>query len=401
MPYLHIKQDRITEQALKQLIDVCPFGAIGAEGGKLYIDSSCRMCKLCVKKGPPGIIEYIEEAQKKSVDKSEWKGIAVYADHRSGHIHNVTYELIGKARELADVCGVPVYALMAGSDIKAAARKLLYYGVDKVFVYDYPELAEFKIDIYTNVFEDFIIKVKPSSILVGATNLGRTLAPRLAARFHTGLTADCTKLEMRNNTDLVQIRPAFGGNIMAQIVTPRHRPQFCTVRYKIFSAPTPTKTPAGDIIYMRINEKRLKSVYEIVNTEEKMKEGDISDADVIVAVGRGLKSKADLSMIEELAGLLGAQLACTRPLIECSWFGPKQQIGLSGRTVKPKLIITVGISGSVQFAAGMQGSDCIIAINCDPAASIFDIAHYGICGDLYEIVPKLTQHIREGRANGL
>jgi len=401
MPYLYINKDNITEQIAKQLVDICPFGSISTEGNKIVIDSGCRMCRICVTKGPPGVIEYVEEPEQKTIDKSEWKGISVYVDHCAGHIHNVTYEIIGKARELATVCDAPVYALIMGCNIKFAAEKLLHYNVDKVFVYDYPDLSNFKIDLYTNVFEDFILKVKPSSIMVGATNLGRTLAPRIAARFRTGLTADCTRLEVRENTDLVQIRPAFGGNIMAQIITPRHRPQFCTVRYKIFSARTPSTTPAGDIVSMNINPKRLKSVYEILKIEEKPKEMDISEAEVIVAIGRGLKSKADLAMINELAELLNAQIACTRPLIECGWFEAKHQIGLSGRTAKPKLIITAGISGSVQFAAGMQGADCIISINCDPSASIFDIAHYGICGDMYDVVPQLIQLIREGRENGL
>jgi electron transfer flavoprotein alpha subunit len=358
------------------------------------------MCKLCIKKGPQGIIELVED-EEITLNKDEWRGIAVYTEHNKGEIHNVTLELIGKARELALVTGHPVYALMIGSDIKEKARKLLHYGVDKVFVYDYPELADFKIDIYTNAFSDFIEKVKPSSIMVGATNLGRTLAPRVAARQRTGLTADCTRLEMKENSDLVQIRPAFGGNIMAQIVTPKHRPQFCTVRYKIFSAPAPLEHFTGDVVLMELSPEQLQSVFSILSIEDKPREVDISEAEIIVAAGRGIKSKDDMALIEELTKLLGGVSACTRPLVENGWFDPKRQIGLSGRTVKPKLIITVGISGSVQFVAGMRNSDCIIAINQDENASIFDVAHYGLCGDLYEIIPQLIEMIREERDNGL
>ncbi|MDD4345670.1 MAG: FAD-binding protein [Desulfitobacteriaceae bacterium] len=400
MAYFKINQELIDPEKAALLKDICPFSAISSENGRLEISAACKMCKLCIKKGPQGVIELVED-EEITLNKDEWRGIAVFTEHNKGEIHNVTLELIGKARELALVTGHPVYALMLGSDIKEAAAKLLHYGADKVFVYDYPELADFKIDLYTNAFSDFINKVKPSSIMVGATNLGRTLAPRVAARQRTGLTADCTRLEMKENSDLVQIRPAFGGNIMAQIVTPKHRPQFCTVRYKVFSTPAPLEHFNGELVLLELLPEQLQSVYEILSIEEKPREVDISEAEIIVAAGRGLKSKDDVALIEELAKLLGGVSACTRPLVENGWFDPKRQIGLSGRTVKPKLIITVGISGSVQFVAGMRNSDCIIAINEAENAPIFDVAHYGICGDLNEIIPQLLEMIRGEQEHGL
>lgn len=400
MAYLKINQELINTEKAALLKDICPFSAMSYENGRLDISAACKLCKLCIKKGPQGVIELVED-EEITLNKDEWRGIAVFTEHNKGDIHNVTLELIGKARELALVTGHPVYALMIGSDIKEAASKLIHYGVDKVFVYDYPELADFKIDIYTNAFSDFINKIKPSSIMVGATNLGRTLAPRVAARQRTGLTADCTRLEMKENSDLVQIRPAFGGNIMAQIVTPKHRPQFCTVRYKVFSTPAPMQHFNGEIVLLELLPEQLQSVYDILSIEEKPREVDISEAEIIVAAGRGLKSKDDVALIEELAKLLGGVSACTRPLVENGWFDTKRQIGLSGRTVKAKLIITVGISGSVQFVAGMRNSDCIIAINEDENASIFDVAHFGICGDLNEIIPRLTEMIRGEQDNGL
>ncbi|MDD4400518.1 MAG: FAD-binding protein [Desulfitobacteriaceae bacterium] len=400
MAYFKINQELIDPEKAALLKDICPFSAISSENGRLEISAACKMCKLCIKKGPQGVIELVED-EEITLNKDEWRGIAVFTEHNKGEIHNVTLELIGKARELALVTGHPVYALMLGSDIKEAAAKLLHYGADKVFVYDYPELADFKIDLYTNAFSDFINKVKPSSIMVGATNLGRTLAPRVAARQRTGLTADCTRLEMKENSDLVQIRPAFGGNIMAQIVTPKHRPQFCTVRYKVFSTPAPLEHFNGELVLLELLPEQLQSVYEILSIEEKPREVDISEAEIIVAAGRGLKSKDDVALIEELAKLLGGVSACTRPLVENGWFDPKRQIGLSGRTVKPKLIITVGISGSVQFVAGMRNSDCIIAINEAENAPIFDVAHYGICGDLNEIIPQLLEMIRGEQDHGL
>ena len=239
---------------------------------------------------------------------------------------------------------------------------------------------------------------KPSSVLVGATNVGRSLAPRIAARFRTGLTADCTVLEMYENTDLVQIRPAFGGNIMAKILCPKTRPQLCTVRYKIFSAPAKTE-PHGEVFRMELAPEKRETTTEVLEVIKKAKEKDISDAEIIVAAGRGLKKEEDFELVRRLADLLGAEIAGTRPIIELGWLDPKRQIGLSGRTVKPKLIITVGISGAVQFAAGMKNSDRIIAINSDPAASIFNIAHYGFVGDLYEILPKLIEKLAEEKQN--
>ncbi|MBU9725880.1 FAD-binding protein [Diplocloster modestus] len=395
MQTLHIHEELVNEQTAGQLMTTCPFGAISYENGKLDISAGCKMCKLCVKKGPQGVIT-LEEQKSGGIDKSLWNGVTVFAEYEQGRIHPVVFELIGKARELAAVNAHPVYAVILGSQLNDAAQELLHYGVDEVFVYDRPELSDFRIGPYANALEDFVKQVHPSAVLVGATNLGRSLAPKVAARFRTGLTADCTILQMKDNTDLVQIRPAFGGNIMAQIVTPNARPQFCTVRYKIFSAPKRQEQAGGKVTRMQLPDSAVETDTEVLQVIEKPKEIDISEAEVIVAAGRGVKSPKDMEMIEELCELLGAHMACTRPLIEAGWFDAKHQIGLSGRTVKPKLIITLGISGSVQFVAGMKGSDCIIAVNQDPNASIFDVAHYGLVGDLYEIVPKLTEQLKGG-----
>ena len=374
------------------LMALCPFGAISYEDGKLDISAGCKMCRLCVKKSG-GVITYEEEV-KAQADKSLWRGVCVYVDHLGEKIHRVTYELLGKAKELAAVTGHPVYALVIGSGLGEGIRRLLHYGVDKVFVYDAPEFKDFRIEPYTEAFCHFIEKEKPSSILVGATNLGRQLAPRVAARCRTGLTADCTVLEMKKNTDLVQIRPAFGGNIMAQIVTPNTRPQFCTARYKVFAEPKPTAEPSGEIVAMEVTNAMERSAIEVLRTVDKPKDIDIAEADVIVAVGRGASSDAMRAMAKELADLLGGVVACSRPLVESNVFDAKHQIGLSGRTVKPQLIFTLGISGAVQFSAGMKSSDCIVAINSDPAAPIFDVAHYCVIGDVNEILPRLIAKIK-------
>ena len=394
MGKLIIKQDLVTPEKAQALLELCPFGAISYEEGKLDIGSGCKMCKMCVRKGG-GLVEFQEDV--KVLDKSLWRGICVFADCTGGQIHRVTFELCGKARELAAVTGHPVYALVIGHDTAACAEKLRHYGVDKVFVYDHPGFADFRIEPYAAAFYDFIQKEKPSSILVGATDLGRQLAPRVAARCRTGLTADCTVLQMKENTDLVQIRPAFGGNIMAQIVTPNDRPQFCTARYKVFSEPVPTAEPSGEVALMEVTEQMLATGVRVLSTVRKPRDVDISEAEVIVAVGRGAMSESMRACAQELADLLGGMVACTRPLVEGNVFDAKRQIGLSGRTVKPKLIITLGISGAVQFAAGMKGSDCIVAINKDPNAPIFDVAHYCVVGDVEQVVPRLIRKIREVR----
>ena len=393
---LKINQNLVNDETAKTLVELCPFGAISYDNGKLDINAACKSCKMCVRKGPEGVVTF-EEDEVSTINKDEYKGICVYADIDHGKVHNVTYELVGKAKELATVINHPVYVLAIGYNLDLNVKEILSYGVDKVFVYDNEKLKDFDVETYTNCFADFINTNKPSSILVGATNIGRSLAPRVAARFHTGLTADCTKLEMKENTDLVQIRPAFGGNIMAQIVNPNNRPQFATVRYKVFSAPEKSNNIKGEVVKVEIQNEWLNTHTTILDIEEKPKELDISESEVIVAVGRGLKSKDDLKMVYELADLLNANVACSRPMVESGMFDAKHQIGLSGKTVKPKLIITLGISGTVQFTSGMKSSDTIIAINNDPNAQIFNIANYGIVADMYEVVPKLIEMIKEGK----
>ncbi|QHQ63124.1 hypothetical protein Ana3638_22035 [Anaerocolumna sedimenticola] len=256
MAKLVINQTKVGN--IQEVISICPFGAMEETNGELLINAACKMCKLCVKKGPAGAIEYVEES-KEAIDKENWKGIAVYVDHIDGVIHPVTYELIGKARELAEKIHHPVYAIMMGSDVTKECRELLHYKVDKVYVYDQKQLARFIMEPYTAVFEDFVNHVKPTAILMGATPVGRQLAPRLAARLKTGLTADCTILDINENTDLVQIRPAFGGNIMAQILTPNHRPQMATVRYKVMDAPEREVEESGEIVECKIDTDKLSS----------------------------------------------------------------------------------------------------------------------------------------------
>lgn len=394
MSKIKINYDKLKKEHIEKLMNICPFNAFEYENEKLTINSACKVCKMCVRKGPEGVCEYVE-TKKKQIDKSKWTGITVYAEHDEGRIHPVTFELIGKALELASKIKQEVHVVLIGYNVDEKANLLLEYGVDKVYVYEHQLLKIFNVERSVNVFSHYIENYQPSSILIGATQLGRAFAPRIAARFKTGLTADCTILDIKENTDLVQIRPAFGGNIMASIVTSNNRPQISTVRYKIFSKPDKT-TPKGSIIIHNCEGIDLNTRITHLDFIKKETGIDITDAEIIVSCGRGVKTKEDLKHAQELANLLGAELACTRPLIENGWFDARRQIGLSGRTVAPKLLINLGISGSVQYEAGIKNSEYIISINNDKNAPIMNVSHLGIVGDLSEIVPKLIDKIKKG-----
>ena len=391
MSYIKIHQSKIADREAAKAL--CPFGAISENAaGELEIGAGCRMCRLCIRKGG-GAFEFVDDSAP-GVDKSKWRGVAVVTEVApDGALHPVGLELLGKARELAAKIDHPVLAVVIGAKTEEAVQKLLAYGADEVYVYEDPAFEHFRIEPYANALEDFINAAHPSSVLVGGTVNGRSLAPRVAARFRTGLTADCTVLDMSETTDLDQIRPAYGGNIMAHINTPRHRPQFATVRYKVFPIP-PKVEPSGRVVRHALPPEKLASKIEILGSRAKSAEKGIEEAEVLVVCGRGVRRPEDIAMLRELADLLGGRLASTRAVVEAGWLDAKHQIGLSGRTVKPKLIVTCGVSGAIQFVAGMNASDTIVAINADPAAPIFKVAHVGLVGDLYEIVPELCARIR-------
>ncbi len=373
----------------------CPFNALENIDGKILVNANCRVCKICISACPVGAISLVE-AEVAQVDKTAYQDILVYVEHFAGQIHPVTIELIGKALELAQVTKQAVSCLMIGTDITEAAQSLLPYGVKNVYVYDYPELAYFKADNYANAFAAFIEEYKPATVLVGATTTGRSLAPRVATRFKTGLTADCTVLEMRENTDLVQIRPAFGGNIMAQILTTNSRPQFATVRYKVMDRAPQLSAYQGSVKRLTLSAKALLSEITLTEVFEKPVTVDISSAEVLVVIGQGIKDEAGIALCERLAELLGGMIAVTRPLVEAGRYSYLHQIGLSGRTVKPKLLITCGVSGAIQFTAGMNQSELIISINNDASAEIFKHSHYALVGDAYEILPLLIKRLEGG-----
>lgn len=377
-------------------IEKCPFGALKMEKNGVTVNEKCRMCSVCVKTCPQKAIRFEQAAR--SVDKNKWRDILVYAEQENGDIHPVVYELIGEARKLAEKVGYAVNCvLVGGKGTKENAEKLLPYGVKEVFVYEHTGFEGFKADCYSDAVADCISSIKPSAVLIGATACGRSLAPRLSTRFHTGLTADCTELQMKDNTDLVQIRPAFGGNIMAQIVITDSRPQFATVRYKVMDKAKKVPQPTGKITVCETTDLMVRSGIDVIQRAAITRTKSIEEEDVLVVAGRGVKTPRDVEMVRELAALLGGQLCFTRPMVEGGFGDTAHQIGLSGRTVKPRLIITCGVSGAVQFTACMNTAQTIVAINTDPEAQIFRIAHYRIVDDLYQVVPDLIARIKAAK----
>ena len=341
----------------------------------------------------------------------EYKGVYVFAEQVDNKLSGIAFELLGKAKDLAADLNAEVAAVLIGSDVKGLADELAAYGADKVIVVDDPELKEYRTEPYAHALASVIEKYKPEIMLVGATAIGRDLGPRVSARVQTGLTADCTQLEIgdfpinpvagkeQKHNQLLMTRPAFGGNTIATIACPDNRPQMATVRpgvmqkiAKIEGAKAnveeynPGFTP--DNKYVEIMEV-VKSVSETV---------DIMDAKILVSGGRGVGSAENFKILEDLAEALGGEVSCSRAVVDHGWKPKDLQVGQTGKTVRPQVYFAIGISGAIQHVAGMEESDLIIAINKDETAPIFDVADYGIVGDLNKIVPELTKQIKEAVA---
>ncbi len=374
----------------------CLYGGIEIINDIACITSECNLCGACVDVCPVEAIilekgEYIDK-----VDKSQYKGVWVVAEHYKGIIHKVAYQLLGKGRELADILRVPLSIIVLGdSSLEEYVDEFGEYGADEVIFVKSSILKDYYSDLYVNTLSELITQKKPEIILIGATPTGRDFAPRVAKRLNAGLTADCTGLSIEEESrNLMQTRPTFGGNLMATIRTPTSRPQMATVRPGIFKAnKSQVKKPKIEILEKKYSEQ--DSVTKIVKIIEKQKEKiNLEDAEIIVAGGRGVGSKENFKLIEDLASVLGAELGGSRVTVELDWLGQDRQVGQTGKTVSPRLYIACGISGAIQHLVGMQNSEIIVAINKDPTAPIFSVAHYGIVGDLNEVVPVLIEKIK-------
>lgn len=389
-------------------LKACPFGALTLEmrdklnkphskfKRMVVVDVSCNLCGACVPACKSAAMKLDKgEPQKAAVNLADYRNIWVYAEQRDGVLQDISFELLAKGRELATQRGCELVAVLLGHQMKEKSQVLFGYGADKVILVDHPALAQFDSDAYTDVFAELVRKHKPEMVIVGGTSIGRTFIPRVAIRVKTGLTADCTGLEIDEKEKLLlQTRPAFGGNIMATIICPNHRPQMATVRHKVFKKGKPDASRQGAIIEEVFDVKSGRSkVVEVV--KEMQNEINVAEADIIVSGGRGLGGPEKFDLIRELAKELGAAVGASRGAVDAGWISSFHQVGQTGKTVCPKLYIACGISGAIQHQVGMSSSETIVAINKDPNAPIFDIADYGIVGDLNEVVPAFTKALRE------
>jgi len=333
----------------------------------------------------------------KAVDVKEYRGVWVLAEHREGELRRFTLELLGKGRELADILGVDLTAILLGQDVAKLSEELISYGADKVLLAESPKLAQYRTDTYTSMIVREVLERKPEIFLIGASYLGRDLAPRIAKRLDTGITADCTELGIDEEKRLLlQTRPAFGGNIIATIVTPEHRPQMATVRPRVMKAMDRDTSRKGEIIKIPADVGDKDMRVNILDTvKEARKAVNLEEADIIVSGGAGVGAPEKINVLEDLAQVLGAELGASRVIVDDGWISSTHQVGQTGKTVQPKLYIACGISGAVQHLAGMKESDVIVAINNDPEAPIFQIADYGIVADLHQVLPLLTKELEQ------
>ena len=330
------------------------------------------------------------------MDLTQYKDVYVFAEQREGLIQNVSLELLGKARELAQGLNQKVVAVLLGKNIEAKAKDLIAAGADKVMVVDNDAVMDYMTEPYTQALAQIISERKPDIFLFGATTIGRDLGPRLSARTNTGLTADCTKLEIGEKLDLHMTRPAFGGNLMATILCKEHRPQMATVRPGVMQRLEKPYEVSGEIeLYeVKFDMEKISRVRMIKNVVNPKTSKDIAEADVLVAGGRGVGSEAGFSKLRELAVELGGEVAASRAMVDAGIIGHDSQVGQTGKTVRPKLYMACGISGAIQHLAGMEESELIVAINKDKFAPIFGSADIGIVGDVHKIVPMLTEKLR-------
>jgi electron transfer flavoprotein alpha subunit len=378
-------------------IDSCPVAAITEEGEKLFIDEdTCTLCGICESVCDENAI-VMEKEEKTIADLSEYKNVWVFAEQKQGVVEPVAYELLGKGRDLADKLKRELIAVVLGHKIEPECEKLIHKGADRVILVDAPELEHYLPEPYAKVLKDLAEEYRPEIILSGSTTIGRSLFGRLAVALSTGLTADCTHLDIDDEDHkLIQTRPAWGGNIMATIITPKTRPQMATVRHKVMKELPMDTSRKGEIVRKSFAGDLLSSRSTFITyVEDLSQQVKLTEADIIVAGGRGLQKPENFEIINNLAEALEAAVGASRPCVDDGWIPFSHQVGQTGKTVSPKLYIAAGISGSVQHLAGIQSSEVIVAINKDPEAPIFKICDYGIVGDLFEIIPLLTEKLKK------
>lgn len=379
----------------KLCIGACPFNAIKVEDKKAQILDNCTLCGSCVASCKFEAIDFQKDEEVAKVDISAYRGVWVFAEQKDSVALGVSYELLGEGRKLADKLNVALSAVLLGENVEKTAKDLIAHGADNVYMIDSPSVKGYNDEVYADIFTQLVNKHSPEIVLFGATTYGRSLAPRIAARVKTGLTADCTELEIdTQNRQLMQTRPAFGGNLMATIVCPNYRPQMSTVRPKVMKPMEPDYARVGEIIRPDVNiisSPKINVTQTVSNICEMV---NLTEADVIVSAGRGIGDPKNIKLVEELAKILGGAVGASRAVVDAGWISYSHQVGQTGKTVGPKVYFACGISGAVQHLAGMSSADTIIAINKNPDAPIFKIATYGIVGDIAEVLPALITEFR-------
>lgn len=376
-------------------IKACPFDALELIDKKAVVNENCTLCGICLSSCKFDAMEIPERERTAAVNTDEFRGVWVFVQHDKSNVHHVSLELVGEGRKLADQLDTSLSCMVMGNDCTPLVDELSYYDIDCLYTMDSPVFEWYRTAPYIKGAVSMITKQKPEIVLIGATSTGRDFGGGLATELRTGLTADCTGLEVEVDTrSLLQTRPAFGGNIMATIKSSGHRPQMATVRPKVFAMPLRGEKKSIRVIEekTKLSERNQKTtILEWIS----LKEGaNLADANVIVSGGRGIGKPENFTMLQELAELLDGAVGASRAVVDAGWIDYSHQVGQTGRTVRPKVYIACGISGAIQHLAGMKTSDVIIAINKDPDAPIFKIANYGLVGDVFEIIPKLIQELK-------
>ncbi len=376
-------------------VAACPFGALRMENDKAVVDDKCTACGACLEVCPVEALS-LPERGKAAEDISAYKGVWVWVEQFRGEACSISWEMMGQGRRIADSLGTTLTACVLGHKVEGIAQQAIYYGADRVFLVDDPSLGVYRTAPYAKQLTHLVRQYKPEIFLLGASARGRDLAGAVATEVHTGLTADCTGLDIDPETKLLrQTRPAFGGNIMATIICPNYRPQMATVRHRVFEMPEPDSRRQGQIVRVPPVMTEDQIAAKVVDFIVEEGEVNLADAKIIVSGGRGVRGPEGFKPLRELAEVLGGAVGSSRAAVDAGWIPYAHQVGQTGRTVRPDLYIACGISGAIQHLAGMGTSKIIVAINKDPEAPIFKVANYGIVGDLFQVVPALTEELRK------
>jgi electron transfer flavoprotein alpha subunit len=367
-------------------------------GKKVVIKEGCTLCGACREVCPFEAISIEREPANATPGIEKYQGVLVFAEQHRGRLRDCALELLGAGQKLASTLHQELAAALMGSEVESLCPILFAHGADTIYLVEEEELRRYHTEPYADVLSAVITRYKPSIVLFGATTTGRDLAPRIAARLRTGLTADCTGLEIEDKTGLLlQVRPAFGGNIMATIKCANHRPQMATVRPKVMKKPVPDFSRRGEMIRIdgQVDSKTLRTrILQIIEASDQMV--SLEEAEIVVSGGRGLEKAENFHLLEKLASVLGGAVGASRAAVDAGWKSHPFQVGQTGKTVCPKLYIACGISGAIQHLVGMQTSDIVVAINKDPEAPIFKAADLGIVGDLFQVVPSLIRLVQAG-----